>query len=204
MRILIAEDDAISQRLLEGTLTKWGHEVILVGNGAEALRILQSPNAPHMAVVDWMMPEMDGVQVCHELRRLPSSQILYLILLTSKGQREDIVMGLEAGADDYLVKPFDRAELRARINTGIRIVELQAQLAERVKQLEEALASVHQLQGLLPICCYCKRVRDDNNYWQEVENYVSHRSGTMFTHGVCPDCRAAVVESDRQEAHPVV
>jgi CheY-like chemotaxis protein len=172
-----------------------------VANGTDALRILQSPAAPHLAVIDWMMPGMDGVEVCHELRRLPSSQILYMILLTAKGQKEDIVTGLEAGADDYLVKPFDRAELRARLNTGIRVVELQTQLADRIRQLEEALASVHQLQGLLPICCYCKKVRDDNNYWHEVENYVSQRSGTMFTHGVCPDCRAAVVESDRQEAH---
>jgi DNA-binding response OmpR family regulator len=193
MRILIAEDDAISRRLLESTLVKWGHDVAAVDNGREALATLQTTDAPNIAILDWMMPEMDGVQVCHALRSVPSTQILYLILLTAKGLKEDIVTGLEAGADDYLVKPFDREELRARVNAGIRIVSLELQLAERVKQLEDALSRVHELQGLLPICSYCKKVRDDQNYWHEVETYVSARSAAAFSHGICPACREKVM-----------
>ncbi len=199
MRILIAEDDAISQRLLEGTLAKWGHEVIAVNDGRAALETLQRADAPHLAILDWMMPEMDGVQVCHSLRGLPSNRILYMILLTAKGLKENVVAGIDAGADDYLVKPFDREELRARLNAGIRIVDLQLQLADRVRELEEALRHVHQLSGLLPICSYCKKVRDDRNYWHEVETYVSQRSAATFSHGVCPDCRNGVLKAQIAE-----
>ena len=194
MRILIAEDDAISQRLLEGTLVKWGHEVIAVNDGRAALETLQRADAPHLAILDWMMPELDGVQVCHSLRGLPSNQILYMILLTAKGLKKDVVTGIDAGADDYLVKPFDRDELRARVDAGIRIVGLQLQLADRVRELEEALQHVHQLSGLLPICSYCKKVRDDHNYWHEVEAYISQRSAATFSHGVCPSCRDGVLK----------
>ena len=193
MRILIAEDDAISRRLLESTLEKWGHDVITTDNGREALEILQQQDPPNIAILDWMMPELDGVQVCQTLHGLPSNRILYIILLTAKGRKEDIVAGLESGADDYLVKPFDREELRARVNAGIRIVALELQLADRVRQLEDALGRVHELQGLLPICSYCKKVRDDQNYWHEVETYVSERSAAAFSHGVCPVCRDKVM-----------
>ena len=193
MRILIAEDDAISRRLLESSLQKWGHDVVAVSDGRDAVRVLQSADAPSLAVLDWMMPEMDGLQVCRAVRGPTTEKILYVILLTAKGQKQDIVTGLEAGADDYLIKPFDREELRARLNAGIRIVTLEQALAERVNQLEEALARVHELQGLLPMCSYCKKVRDDQNYWHEVENYISVRSAAVFSHGVCPGCRDRVL-----------
>lgn len=204
MRILIAEDDAISLRVLESALTKWGHEVVTATTGAAALAALKLPDAPQLAILDWMMPEMDGVEVCSQLRPALADRFLYIILLTARGQKADIVAGLEAGADDYLVKPFDREELRARLNAGIRIVDLQSQLGHRVRQLEEALQRVHELQGLLPICCYCKKIRDDQNYWHEVENYIGARSGTVFSHGICPDCREHVVKAQITElTHPL-
>jgi len=199
MRILIAEDDAISLRVLESALTKWGHQVVAVTTGSAAFEALQLPDAPQLAILDWMMPEMDGIEVCERIRPATADRFLYIILLTARGQKEDIVAGLESGADDYLVKPFDREELRARLNAGIRILDLQTQLTDRVHQLEEALHRVHELQGLLPICCYCKKVRDDQNYWHEVENYIGARSGTMFSHGICPDCRDHVVKSQIDE-----
>ncbi|MCG3148102.1 MAG: Regulator of RpoS [Verrucomicrobiae bacterium] len=203
MRILIAEDDAISARVLESALVKWGHEVCAVTTGAAALAALKQADAPQLAILDWMMPEMDGVEVCLHIRPLLADRALYIILLTARGQKQDIVAGLEAGADDYLVKPFDREELRARLNAGIRILNLQAELTDRVRQLEVALQRVHELQGLLPICCYCKKVRDDQNYWHEVENYISTRSGTIFSHGICPDCRDRFVKAQLEEiAHP--
>lgn len=137
MRILVAEDDPVSLRALEATLVKWGHEVVVARCGAEAFRLMQQSDAPPLAILDWMMPEMDGVEICRRVRRaaLPT----YIILLTAKSGKDDEITGLEAGADDYLTKPFDRSELRARLQAGTRIVELQNRLAERVRELEAAI-----------------------------------------------------------------
>ena len=147
-----------------------------------------------MAILDWMMPGMDGTEVCRRVRQAPSTTSTYIILLTAKSSKEEVVMGLEAGADDYLIKPFDRAELRARLQVGVRVVELQRSLAERVAELEDSLARVKQLQGLLPICSYCKSVRDDQNYWQRVESYISNHSEVQFSHSICPPCYEKVVQ----------
>jgi DNA-binding response OmpR family regulator len=193
---LIAEDDAVSRRLLEATLSKWGYEVIVTTDGLQALEILRQPEAPSLAILDWMMPGMDGAEVCLKARETAADRLLYIILLTAKGRKEDIVEGLTAGADDYVVKPFDRAELKARINAGERILRLQAELAARVKELELALANVKLLQGLLPICCYCKKIRNDQNYWQQVDTYVADHSEAQFTHGICPDCRDRIVKPE--------
>jgi len=100
----------------------------------------------------------------------------------------DLIAGLDAGADDYLIKPVDLNELRARIQVGVRVVSLQARLAEKVAELQSSLDNVRQLRGLLPICAYCKRIRDDGNYWQRVEVYVSEHTDATFTHGICPSC----------------
>src|SRR5262245_29413563 len=188
MKILIAEDDPVSRRLLQAALIKWGYEVTLTTNGREAWQALQSPEAPSLLILDWLMPEMDGVEICREARRSPAHKSAYIILLTSRGSKEDIVKGLEAGADDYVTKPFDHGELRARVQVGSRVVQLQTALADRVKDLEEAIASVKTLQGLLPICCYCKKIRDDGNYWQRVESYIAGHANVRFSHGICPDC----------------
>lgn len=196
MRVLIAEDDSVSRRLLEATLDKWGYEVIVTTDGLEALEVLRQPDAPSLAILDWMMPGMDGAEVCLKARETVADRLLYIILLTAKGRKEDVVEGLTAGADDYVVKPFDRAELKARINAGERILRLQAELAARVKELELALANVKLLQGLLPICCYCKKIRNDQNYWQQVDGYIADHSEAQFTHGICPDCRDKIVKPE--------
>ena len=188
MKILIAEDDAVSRRLLEAALHKWGHTVAITTNGADAWELLQQPDAPSLLVLDWLMPGMDGVDVCRRARTHPALASSYIILLTSRHTKDDLIAGLEAGADDYLVKPFDHGELRARLRVGMRVLQLQAALAERVRDLEEAIASVNTLQGLLPICSYCKKIRDDGNYWHRVENYIANRAGVRFSHGICPDC----------------
>lgn len=188
MRILIAEDDPVSRRMLEATLVKWEYDVTTTCDGAEAWQVLQSKDAPKLVILDWMMPRMDGLEFCRKVREVSRSQPIYVILLTARGQREDIVAGLQAGADDYVTKPFDRGELYARLQAGVRIVELQSNLADYVRELENALAQIKQLHGLLPICSYCKKIRDDRNYWRQVEDYVAEHSEAQFSHGICPDC----------------
>lgn len=199
MKVLIAEDDMVSRRLLKATLTKWGYEVIVTCDGLEALAALQGIDAPSLAILDWMMPGLDGIEVCRRVRRTQSHTPPYFIVLTAKGRREDIIVGLEAGANDYVTKPFDREELHARVRVGVRIVELQHSLADRVHALEEALARVKQLQGLLPICSYCKKIRDDQNYWQQVENYISQHSEAQFSHSICPACYEQLVQPELEQ-----
>ena len=194
MRILIAEDDDVSRRVLHLTLTATNHDVIETRNGTEALSVLENENAPRLAILDWMMPEIDGVEVCRRVRRAPSATPVYIILLTAKSGKADIVKGLEAGANDYITKPFDRSELRARVQVGVTVVNLQRNLAARVEELEIALGNVKQLQTILPICSYCKQVRDDQNYWQQVDSYLSEHTNTQFSHGICPDCYESVVK----------
>lgn len=200
MKVLIAEDDPVSRRLLEATLTRWGYQVVVTVDGREAWEELQRPEAPQLAILDWMMPGLDGVQVCRNLRGLKETEGIYVILLTAKGEKSDIVAGLDAGANDYVTKPFDREELRARLRVGVRVLELQESLALRVRELQAALQHVRQLQGILPICCYCKKIRNDQNYWQQVEAYISTHSDARFSHGICPDCWESRVMPELQQA----
>jgi DNA-binding response OmpR family regulator len=194
MKILIAEDDLVSRRLLEATLTRWGFETDVACDGAEAWERLRQPDAPRLAILDWMMPGLDGVEVCRRVRGLGDGNPAYLMLLTAKHTTADLVAGLDAGADDYIAKPFQREELRARVQVGVRVLRLQEALAGRVRELREALANVKQLQGLLPMCSYCKKIRDDSNYWQQVETYLCQHSAARFSHGICPDCWEHVVQ----------
>jgi DNA-binding response OmpR family regulator len=194
MRILIAEDERMSRHLLERTLVTWGHEVVSARDGLEAWKILQDVDSPKLAILDWMMPGIDGVELCRRVRKASTVPPVYIILLTAKGAKSDIVEGLLAGANDYITKPFDRAELQARVQVGATVVGLQQKLAARVMELEEALAHVKVLQAILPICSYCKQVRDDQNYWQSVECYISEHSETKFSHSICPDCYEKVLK----------
>jgi DNA-binding response OmpR family regulator len=193
MRILIADDDAISRVLLEAWLTEWGYDAVAVDDGLDAWRALQQQDAPQIAILDWMMPNMTGPEVCRALRAEAPIRPGYVILVTARNRPEDIIDGLAAGADDYLSKGFNPQELRARIQVGERVLKLQSDLTTRVVELEAALAQVQQLQGLIPICAYCKKVRDDQDYWQQVEIYIMHRSQAQFSHGICPECYEQVL-----------
>ena len=188
MKILIAEDDLMSQTMLKAMVVRAGYEPVTTGNGVDAHEILIKPGAPKLAVLDWMMPGMDGVEVCRKVREIKSDEPTYIILLTSRDDRKDIIYGLKSGANDYIVKPYDIEELQVRIGVGRKVVELQTSLAGRIMELRDALAQIKTLQGILPICMYCKKIRDDKQYWQQVESYVSTHSEAQFSHGICPDC----------------
>ena len=188
MRALVADDDLATAVLLKRTLERWGLDVIVAHDGLEALKAVQEDPGIGLAVLDWSMPGLDGPEVCRRIRADPARAHLHLLLLTAREGRADVIDGLDAGADDYLSKPFDPEVLRARVHVGLRVLKLKERLAERVAELEIALSKVKQLNGLLPICSYCKHVRTDGDYWEQVEQYVSDHTDLQFSHGVCPAC----------------
>jgi two-component system, cell cycle response regulator len=156
VKVLIAEDDVVSRRFLEAMLTRWGYEVVVTRNGDEAWELLQRTDAPPLAILDWMMPGMDGVEVCRKVRQRGQEPYIYLLLLTTKGRKENIIEGLDAGADDYLTKPFDPHELQVRLRTGKRIMTLQAELIEarealRVQAMHDPLTGIWNRRAILDV-----------------------------------------------------
>ncbi len=188
MEILIAEDNVTSRTLLQIILKKWGYHVLSVADGAEAWDILQEATSPIIALLDWMMPRMDGIEVCRRVKELGRTNPSYLILLTGRNSKEDISAGLEAGASDYITKPFDDGELWARLRVAERMVELQENLNLNITELKEALTHVKTLQGILPICMHCHKIRTDDQAWQRLEAYIEVHSDARFSHGLCPEC----------------
>jgi two-component system cell cycle response regulator len=138
MRALIADDDPVTTAVLASALKRWGIEVTCAGDGAAAWETLAAGPAPDFAVIDWMMPGLDGIEICQRIRKHPALASMYVLLLTGRGSRADLVAGLDAGADDYMIKPIDPEELRARVQVGIRVATLQAHLADRVGELQAA------------------------------------------------------------------
>lgn len=193
MRALVADDDRAAAAIVSRGLMSWGFQVDIAHEGDTAWMVLNE-HTPSLAVIDWEMPGLDGPELCRRIRSTPALAHLYVVLLTARSSRSDLVSGLESGADDYLVKPVAPSELRARVQVGARVVALQERLAEKVKELETSLARVKQLSGLLPICCYCKRIRNDHNYWEKVEVFVTEHSNAKFTHGICPSCYVTAKE----------
>lgn len=187
-RILVAEDHLVSRHLLERNLNNWGFETVTAADGEQAIAQLEGPDPPPIAILDWMMPKLDGLEVCRRIRAHPERPYLYLVLLTARSGKEEIAHGLEAGADDYVTKPFDPDELRARIKVGQRVVNLERALGEKIAALEQALADIQRVKRLLPICMYCKSIRDDRDYWRQLEEYMHTETGTDFSHGICPRC----------------
>jgi sigma-B regulation protein RsbU (phosphoserine phosphatase) len=187
MKILIAEDEKISRRILEMTLIKDGHDVVAVEDGIKALDSIQK-EAPDMLITDWMMPDLDGVELCRRVRALNLTSYVYIIFLTALTQKGNIIQGLDAGADDYITKPFERTELLARVRAGERVIQLEKSLRQKNNELSEALACVKQLKGLLPICMFCKKIRNDENYWQQIEAYLAEHTEADFSHSICPEC----------------
>jgi sigma-B regulation protein RsbU (phosphoserine phosphatase) len=174
MRILIAEDDEVSLLLLEATLKKLGHSVVATTNGRDAWEAFQKEYFP-VLISDWMMPELDGLAVCRAVRSTHRDHYTIIILLTALGGKAHYLEAMKAGADDFITKPLDGEQLAARLAVAERILGLR----EHVKHLE----------GILPICSHCKRIRDEKNEWKQLETYIAQRSEARFSHGICPECR---------------
>jgi two-component system, cell cycle response regulator len=156
MQVLIAEDDPISRRVLEATLSRWGYEVLVACDGQEAWDVYQQDDPPKLAILDWMMPKIDGAEVCKRVRSVNGKDYTYIILLTAKGRKEDIIEGLDRGADDYIVKPFDSGELQVRLRAATRILKLQADLlaaqeALRVQATHDSLTGLWNRAAVLDI-----------------------------------------------------
>lgn len=173
MKILVAEDEPIALRLMEAALTKLGHEAVLAVDGLEAWRAFQKEYFP-MVISDRLMPGMDGLALCRAIRSLPREKYTFIIMLTTLGGKANYLDALQAGADDFITKPFDAEQLAARLGVAERILGLRKH--------------VRNLEGLLPICSYCKKIRDEKNAWVRVEEYITARSFARFSHSICPEC----------------
>jgi CheY-like chemotaxis protein len=195
-RVLVAEDDLQAGRALTFLLQRHGYEVIAVSDGQAALEVLMSANSPALVLLDWEMPRLDGLHVVRAVRTLPEHRYTYVIMVTARDAQADVLTAFAAGVDDYLSKPVDLAQLVARLRGGERVLALEDRLAARVAELERTLDEVRQLKRLLPICMYCKKVREDGNYWQEIEAYLHLHTGSDFSHGICPGCMESVIERE--------
>jgi DNA-binding response OmpR family regulator len=174
MKILIADDDVESQELLTVTLELCGHTVTRASNGLEAWNIFKDEDESFPLIIsDWLMPEMDGIEFCHQVRALNRSPYSYFLLLTALQGKSNYLEGIHAGADDFLTKPYDDDELKARLTVAGRLMSLQAH--------------VKKLEGILPTCMYCKRIREQDT-WVSFEEYIAARTEASFSHGVCPEC----------------
>lgn len=187
LRVLLADDDRIATRILVAALQPWSFDLTVVHDGEAAWTQLQE-RRPHIAILDWEMPGADGPELCRRARQTPVCAGTYIILLTGREGRANLIHGLGAGADDYVIKPFDREEFQVRVQVGARVATLQERLAERVAELQAALNNVRQLEGFIAICSYCKRIRSDAQQWEQMERYISDHSHAEFSHGICPDC----------------
>lgn len=196
MKILIADDDTVSRKLISRILTNWGYEVIQATDGGEAWAAFQSNSRIHLAILDWIMPIKEGLEVCRLIKASKQRSFTYVIILTALTKPEDLALALENGADDFVAKPFNAVELRARIRSGLRQTILHHKLKSNIRQLKQALADVKQLRGIIPICAWCKNIRDDSDYWNSVEDYLASQSEVTFTHSICPDCVKKIEQED--------
>jgi DNA-binding response OmpR family regulator len=179
VKILAVEDDSVARAVLRQALRRLGHDVVEAGDGDAAWQLLQADPA-RVVVSDWTMPKSDGLELCQRIRKQTDVEYVYFILLTGRdATTENQKAAADAGVDDFLTKPLDFSELWMRLRVAERILRYTTQ--------------VRQLEQMLPICSYCKKIRDDQNYWQQIEGYISERTGSDFSHSVCPDCYQRVV-----------
>ncbi len=197
VKVLVVEDDAMFQRVLHKRLSAEGYQVFTAGDGREGMKSIVTVE-PDLVISDWMMPYVDGLELCQSVKTGLREDAPYFILLTAKGEISDRLLGLETGADDYLVKPCDYGELMARVRAGLRNVLLQRELRDSAAalraaqaQLDETRAELHRLAQQLPLCPFCKRIHAPEGGWEELDRYLDERSLVNFSPGLCPECHQA-------------
>ena len=195
LRVLVVDDEPINRRVLENFLDSQRFDTTVAADGAEALRLIEE-QAFDLVLLDIMMPKMSGYEVCETLRERHSIEELPIIFLTAKTQSTDIVTGLGLGANDYLTKPISKGELLARVRPHIDLLHVYRHLEDLV---DEKVSQVKTLQGLLPICASCKKIREDDGYWSEVETFIDKHSDAKLSHGICPDCADEIYTRHRAE-----
>ncbi|MFW2368048.1 MAG: response regulator [Desulforhopalus sp.] len=189
MKILVAEDEFTTRMMVQVCLENWGYRVTSVTNGKEAWSKLQKPDAPHIAILDWEMPELNGVEVCRLVKELEIENPPYIILLTGRDSETDIVRGFDAGADDYMTKPFNDNELRARVRVAERLVRTQSSLSESVSELRAALNQLELLESGVDICGQCRKIFSSyDGLWHSFEDVMSNGADPRFIINSCPDC----------------
>lgn len=189
MKILIAEDEFTTRMMVQVCLENWGYRVESVTNGTDAWMALQKPDAPHIAILDWEMPELDGVEVCRRVKEADTVTPPYILLLTSRDSKNDIVKGFDAGADDYMTKPFNDNELRARVRVAERLVRTQSSLAESVAELKEALNQVEMLENSIEICSTCQKIFSPyDGEWHGFSDVLENGADPRFMVKACPGC----------------
>ena len=187
-KILVVDDQDTIRVVITHLLKTAGYQVIEATRGEQTLRLCEEWH-PDLVILDVHLPDVNGIEVCRRARQAASGSLKHIILLTARGEKADLVEGFAAGANDYITKNFDPDELKARVGVGARIVELQLALANRVKELEDAMSHIKKLQGILPICMHCHKIRDDGEVWQKLEEYIlDHTTDVTLSHGLCPEC----------------
>ena len=193
-RVLVARGESAAALDVARTIEDWGMEVVTARDGNEAWAHLQADPAIAAVILDWKLAAVQGPDLCRKIRAHETGGHMYVLLVTSRDGRDDLVAGLDAGADDYLIAPFDAEELRARFHVGLRMRRVQETLRARADELQAAASRITQISGLLPICSYCKQIRTDQNYWEQLEDYLGHHTALQFSHAICPECYDAAVE----------
>lgn len=189
MKLLIAEDEYTTRLTVQVVLEQWGYRVDSVEDGTSAWKILQKPDGPQIAILDWEMPGINGVDLCSKVKMLDRDTPIYVILLTGRDDQNDILMGFDAGADDYITKPFDENELRARVRVAERLVSIQEELVISNEELRSVLNHVELLQETLPVCTSCHSVQNGDEKWRSLEEYVQQQDDARFQYTICPHCR---------------
>lgn len=189
MKLLIAEDEYTTRLTVQVILEQWGYRVDSVEDGAAAWKVLQSSDGPQIAILDWEMPGIDGVELCNRVKMLERDTPIYVIMLTGRDAKDDILKGFDAGADDYMTKPFDENELRARVRVAERLVSIQEELAISNRELRSALNHVEMLQSNLPLCTSCHSIQDYSGAWRKVDDYANAMSDPRFQYLICQHCR---------------
>ncbi len=191
MKILIADDDPIIRQVLMNLLSKWGYGVVPTTNGAEAWEVLQHDTELRIGLFDWFMPEINGMELTRRIRDANIAPF-YIVLCTARGGKDSLLDAFEAGVDDFVSKPFDKEVLQARLKVGVRSVELQSYLIQRITTAEAGLQSINQLKNFIPMCSVCGRAKDLADQWHKLDLPFATDTGETVYHSCCPDCREKI------------